>query len=206
MRGSLIQLTAFVLLDRVSPIDVQRLVGIHRDDDFSNECVDASFFKSAHEWEKGRHGRGYCCLVTMLCLTLCHPVDCSPPGSSVHGFPRQMTISFFREPSLPGIEPMSPAVAGSLYHWATRETQVWLRRNAVSFLQVSYFQENPNILGATWELTLHNSEFTSGVNAWGCVVLQLLLVEKTSRGYQPREKEEFNTGGWRFSNFYNTKG
>ena len=26
-----------------------------------------------------------CCLVTQLCLTLCDPVDCSPPGSSVHG-------------------------------------------------------------------------------------------------------------------------
>ena len=24
-------------------------------------------------------------LVTQLCLTLCDPVDCSPPGSSVHG-------------------------------------------------------------------------------------------------------------------------
>ena len=24
-------------------------------------------------------------LVAQLCLTLCHPVDCSPPGSSVHG-------------------------------------------------------------------------------------------------------------------------
>ena len=29
------------------------------------------------------------CSVTKLCLTLCDPVDCSPPGSSVHGFPRQ---------------------------------------------------------------------------------------------------------------------
>ena len=28
-----------------------------------------------------------CCvfLVTQLCLTLCDPMDCSPPGSSVHG-------------------------------------------------------------------------------------------------------------------------
>ena len=26
-----------------------------------------------------------CCLVTSLCLTLCDPTDCSPPGSSVHG-------------------------------------------------------------------------------------------------------------------------
>ena len=30
----------------------------------------------------------YCavlCLVAQLCLTLCDPMDCSPPGSSVHG-------------------------------------------------------------------------------------------------------------------------
>ena len=27
----------------------------------------------------------FMCLVTQLCLTLCNPMDCSPPGSSVHG-------------------------------------------------------------------------------------------------------------------------
>ena len=26
-----------------------------------------------------------CCLVSELCLTLCNPMDYSPPGSSVHG-------------------------------------------------------------------------------------------------------------------------
>ena len=26
----------------------------------------------------------YCCSVTKLCWTLCDPMDCSPPGSSVH--------------------------------------------------------------------------------------------------------------------------
>ena len=26
-----------------------------------------------------------CVLVAQLCLTLCDPMDCSPPGSSVHG-------------------------------------------------------------------------------------------------------------------------
>ena len=26
------------------------------------------------------------CLVTQLCLTLCDPMDCRPPGSSVHGY------------------------------------------------------------------------------------------------------------------------
>ena len=30
-------------------------------------------------------GAGTMCLVTQLCPTLCDPMDCSPPGSSVHG-------------------------------------------------------------------------------------------------------------------------
>ena len=29
--------------------------------------------------------RGCVCLVAQLCLILCDPMDCSPPGSSVHG-------------------------------------------------------------------------------------------------------------------------
>ena len=40
-------------------------------------------------WE-GNLGEKRCiyiqmCLVAQLCLTLCNPMDCSPPGSSVHG-------------------------------------------------------------------------------------------------------------------------
>ena len=27
----------------------------------------------------------YCCLVAKLCLTLCNPMDYSPPNTSVHG-------------------------------------------------------------------------------------------------------------------------
>ena len=29
------------------------------------------------------------CSVAQLCLTSCDPMDCSPPGSSIHGFSRQ---------------------------------------------------------------------------------------------------------------------
>jgi len=28
---------------------------------------------------------GFCCFVAQSCLTFCHPMDCSLPGSSVHG-------------------------------------------------------------------------------------------------------------------------
>ena len=31
----------------------------------------------------------FCCLLTKACLTLCNPMDCSPPGFSVQGLSRQ---------------------------------------------------------------------------------------------------------------------
>ena len=44
------------------------------------------------------------CEVSQSCPTLCDPVDCSPPGSSVHGILQArilewVAISFFRGPS-----------------------------------------------------------------------------------------------------------
>ena len=48
-------------------------------------------------------------------LTLCDPVDCSPPGSSAHGFSRQEYWSGLPLPSPgdlpdPGIKPRYPAL------------------------------------------------------------------------------------------------
>ena len=53
----------------------------------------------------------------------CDPMDCSPPSSSVHGIFQarileQVAISYSRESSDPGIEPMSlepPALAGGFF-------------------------------------------------------------------------------------------
>ena len=46
-----------------------------------------------------------CCLVPKSCPTLCYSMDCSPPGSSVHGISQarileRVTISFSRDPYL----------------------------------------------------------------------------------------------------------
>ena len=54
---------------------------------------------------------------------LCDPMDCSPPGSFVHGIFQArilewVAISFFRGSSCPGIEPtsfVSPAMAGRFF-------------------------------------------------------------------------------------------
>ena len=58
------------------------------------------------------------CVCIQLYLTLCDPVNCSPPGSSVHGIFRQEYwngLPFPPQGDLPnpGIEPMSPASPAS---------------------------------------------------------------------------------------------
>ena len=66
------------------------------------------------------------------CPTLCDPVDCSSPGSSVHGLLQARTLEWVATPSSghlpgPGIEPVScasPALAdGFLTTSGTREAQ-----------------------------------------------------------------------------------
>ena len=42
------------------------------------------------------------CLVTQSCLTLCDPMDCSPPGSSVHGILQARILEWFAMPSSRG--------------------------------------------------------------------------------------------------------
>ena len=54
-------------------------------------------------------------LAAQSCLTVCHPMECNPPGSSVHGILQAtiqewVAIPFSRASSHPGIEPTSPAL------------------------------------------------------------------------------------------------
>ena len=59
--------------------------------------------------------------VSQSCLTFCDPIDCSPPGSSVHGiFPGKdsgVGCHFLLQGNLPGpgMEPRSPALAGRVF-------------------------------------------------------------------------------------------
>ena len=60
------------------------------------------------------------CSVAKLCLTLCDPMDYSPPGSSVRGISQARILECVAIPSPgnlpePGMEPSSPALAGGFY-------------------------------------------------------------------------------------------
>ena len=64
--------------------------------------------------------RGFVIQLLSRVWLFCNPMDCRPPGSSVHVIfqPRILewvTISFSKGYSWPGIEPESPALAGGFF-------------------------------------------------------------------------------------------
>ena len=55
-----------------------------------------------------------CCLVTESCPTLCDPLDCSLPGSSLYGISQARILEWLPYPSpeylpKPGVKPVSHA-------------------------------------------------------------------------------------------------
>ena len=71
-----------------------------------------------------------CVLVAQLCLSLCSPMDCTPPGSSVHGILQArilewIAISFCRRLSGPRDQTQVSCTAGRCFSiWTTREAQL----------------------------------------------------------------------------------
>ena len=74
---------------------------------------------------------GLCCLPAKLlqsCPTLCNPMDCSPPGSSVHGILHARVLEWVALPSSKGsswprVWTWVSCIASRLFTiWATRET------------------------------------------------------------------------------------
>ena len=62
-------------------------------------------------------------MLTQLCPTLCEPMDCSPPGSSVHGIVKARILEGVSRPSSRGYSSNSYVFCisrGVLYHRATR--------------------------------------------------------------------------------------
>ena len=75
----------------------------------------------------GQYKQGHKSKVTQSCPTLCNPMDCSPPGSSVHGILQArilewVAISFSRGSSQPRDRIWFSRIAGRRFNsWATRE-------------------------------------------------------------------------------------
>ena len=57
------------------------------------------FFTTSVTWEIRIEKRKVKVLVTQSCPTLCHPMDCSPPGSSIHGIFQARVLEWVAIPS-----------------------------------------------------------------------------------------------------------
>ena len=68
-----------------------------------------------------------CAQSLQLCLTLCDPMDCSPPGSPVHGISQAGKLDWVAVPSSRGSSPSRDQTQASctgrqiLHHWITWE-------------------------------------------------------------------------------------
>ena len=92
---------------------------------------------------------GYCCLVAKLCLTLCNPMDCSPPGPSAHGvdFPGKNTgvschfllqgifLTQGQNPCLLHCQmgSLPPSHTGSRIFMDTFFLHIWYSKSSISF-------------------------------------------------------------------------
>ena len=100
-----------------------------------------------------------CVKVTQLCLTLCNPMDCSLPGSSVHGILQArilewVAISFSRRSSQLRDRKHVSCVSGIsrwiLYHCATREAHKYTGRVTNIFPRTSWNKRKKKLVGV-WE-------------------------------------------------------
>ena len=92
-----------------------------------DKFVECSHILSLQSTSKNDNWPCVCVLVVQLCLTLCEPMDCSPPGSPAHGIlPTRIlewvAIPFSRISSQPRDQTWVSCIAGRFFTiWATGE-------------------------------------------------------------------------------------
>ena len=87
------------------------------------------------------------CLVAQSCPTLCKPMDCSPPGSSIHGDSPGNSTAVGCQALLQGLFPIQ------IFHIAGRFLTVWATGEAQNFTLFSFnFRGNRSPLTAGRQL------------------------------------------------------
>jgi len=107
-----------------------------------------------------------CMLVAQSCLTLCNPMDCSVPDSSIHGILQArilkwVTIHFSRGSSQPRDWTQLSLIAGRFFTvWATREAPKMVQtlteclQHFLSFYYMNQQSHTWPFITEIWKLTL----------------------------------------------------
>ena len=90
----------------------------------------------------------WCCLGTKLCLPLCNPIDCSLPGSSVHGLSQARTLEWVA---------ISSSRASSQPRDGTRISCL-----ANGFFTTSYLGSSIFVVGISYLEIIHHTSYKLG--------------------------------------------
>ena len=149
-------------------------------------------------------------LVCQLCLTLCDPMDCSLPGSSVHGILQARTlervvISSFRESSWPRDRTQVSCTAGGFFTiWATGN-KIWNQLSQKSWWEGEHLDLRFALLFTTvrkscGKYTYHSMESSQKVAAeLKVIVTAFSVLLQTSEGHISPLRAPFR--GWYFDRF-----
>ena len=114
---------------------VQSLLQHHNSKASILQCSDFFMVQLSHPYRTT--GKSMKVKVSQLCLTLCDPMDCNPPGSSVYEIFQArilewVAIFFSRGSSQPRDRTQVSCTAGKFFtDWATRETHVeWYKMDS----------------------------------------------------------------------------
>ena len=94
-------------------------------------------------------------LVTQSCPTLCNPIDCSPPGSSIHGILQVRILEWISIPSSRGSsqtrdQTLVSCITGTLLTiWATYMLD-YNESSIYKFTQTLYTECKPSKLNSKW--------------------------------------------------------
>ena len=118
------------------------------------------------------------CLVAQSCLTLCDPMDCSPPGSSVHGILQARTLGWIAMPS----------------SWGSSQPREWTQVSCIAgrFITIWVTREAHNCWN--WRESVSSNSCLGMLSLFNCIQLSVTLWTTDPRVLCPWNSPGKNTG------------
>ena len=112
-----------------------------------------------------------CCLISKLCLTLCHSMDCSLPGSPVHGIFQARVLewvatSYSRRSSQPRDQTCVSCIS-CIGRWVKRLSTMW-ETQVQSLGWEDPLEKEMAIHSSTIAWKIHGQRSLVGYSPWGC--------------------------------------
>ena len=143
-----------------------RLYGTNPQTSIQGQYLEITLFHK----ETGSHWTSYKWKWSQSCLILCDPMDCSLPGSSIHGIFQArilgwVAISFSRTSSQPRDSTQVSRIVGRHFTvWATREDKVLgnlIWEHLFCFCKDDRFLSQMSFSWSVWKLSMEIMQLTS---------------------------------------------